>query len=223
MNTASIVAPSILSGDFCDIGGALDRIRRSRADWVHMDVMDGHFVPQITFGPKMVADARGRTDLPLDVHLMVSEPERHIPQFLDAGADLLTFHQEAAVHSHRLLQTIRARGVKAGISIVPATAVTTIEHLLPEIDLVLVMTVNPGFGGQSLIGEALTKVRRLAAMRADRGLEFRISVDGGINESTASTALGSGADVLVTGSAFFRARDPEHYVEQLRRPEGRTV
>jgi ribulose-phosphate 3-epimerase len=211
-----LIAPSILSADFSYMGKAVDDIAGAGADWVHIDVMDGSFVPPITFGAKMAADLRGRTALPFDVHLMTRTPENHIPAFAAAGADYITFHAEASVHAHGVVQSIRRLGKKAGVSIVPSTPVSAVSCLLPFVDLVLVMTVNPGYGGQACITECFAKLGELARLRDRQRLNFLTSVDGGITESTAEAARAAGADVLVTGSAFFAAVDKAAIVKKLR-------
>ena len=211
-----LIAPSILSARFTDVGAGIRRIEAAGADLVHLDVMDGSFVPPISFGSKMVADVRGLTALPLDVHLMIESPERHIQTFAEAGADYITVHAEACIHLHRLIQSLRSLGVKPGVSIVPSTPVAVLQEILHEIDLVLVMSVNPGYGGQSFIPRTLDKIRTLDTMKREQGLGFLISVDGGINRETAPAVREAGANLLVSGSAFFAADDPAREVRDLR-------
>jgi ribulose-phosphate 3-epimerase len=220
MNDRTIVAPSILSGDFSDVASDIGRIEESGADWIHLDVMDGSFVPNITFGPKMVADIRARTRLPLDVHLMIDDPGRYVRAFVDAGADYVTFHIEAAVHAHRVVQQIRSAGAKPGVALVPSTPASAVDELLDEVEMILVMTVNPGFGGQSLIPRTVEKLASIAARRRELGATFLLEVDGGINPETAALVRAAGCDVLVSGSAFFAADDAASYCTAL---SGRTV
>jgi ribulose-phosphate 3-epimerase len=211
-----LVAPSVLSADFGELAAAARAVAAMGGDLVHLDVMDGHFVPNLTFGPKVVADLRPASDLPFDVHLMIERPDAWIDRFAEAGADWITIHLEAAVHAQRTLASIRARGKRPGVSIVPATPAEALSEVLDDVDLVLVMTVNPGFGGQQLIPRTLRKVERLARLREDRGLAFLIEVDGGINRDTARAAIDAGADVLVAGQAIFAAPDPAREVAILR-------
>jgi ribulose-phosphate 3-epimerase len=211
-----LVAPSILSADFSDISGAIAKMENSGADLIHLDVMDGQFVPPITFGAKMVADIGAKTRLPLDVHLMTQNPERLVDEFAAAGASYLTFHAESCVHAHRLIERIREVGVKPGISIVPSTPVSAIAELLPFLDLVLVMTVNPGYGGQSMLPFCLAKVGELKAIREKRGLGFLIAVDGGVGESTIDMVAAQGPEILVVGSAFFGSENPGNLVKRLK-------
>ncbi len=211
-----LVAPSILSADFACLGQAVRRIESGGGDWVHLDVMDGSFVPNITFGPKMVGALRPHSALPFDVHLMIVRPQDYVGQFAAAGADHITFHYEATVHVHRVLSQIKELGKKAGISIVPSTPAEALSELLHMLDQILVMTVNPGFGGQELIERTLEKVRFLASAREREGYHYLLEVDGGINRDTCHLAVEAGADVLVAGSAVFDSEDPEEEIRALK-------
>jgi ribulose-phosphate 3-epimerase len=211
------IAPSILSANFAAMGDAVRDLKAQGADWVHFDVMDGNFVPNITFGPDMCKALRPLTDLPLDVHLMVEHPSDWIVPFQKAGANILTIHVESSErHLHRALQAIHAAGMQAGVVLNPATPIDACVHLLSECDLVLLMSVNPGFGGQSFIPETLVKIRQLRSEIHSRGLETLIEVDGGVNPDTAKLCIEAGADVLVAGSAVFKAPDPADMIRKLR-------
>lgn len=202
------VAPSILSADFARLGAEIAEVERGGADWIHVDVMDGMFVPNITIGPLVVDAIRPVTTLPLDVHLMIEEPDRYIPQFAKSGADIITVHQEACRHLHRTIHLIKDQGIKAGVVLNPATPLVTIGSVLEELDLVLLMTVNPGFGGQKFIHSVLQKVSALRSMLDERGLcHVEIEIDGGVNPETARLCEAAGATVLVAGNAVFKQKD----------------
>jgi ribulose-phosphate 3-epimerase len=200
------IAPSILSSDFARLADSIAAAEEAGADWIHVDVMDGHFVPNITIGVPVVAALRRVTELPLDVHLMIEQPDRYVDAFIDAGADWLTVHQEAAVHLHRTVERIRQQGAKPGVSINPATSLATLDEILPYVDMVLVMSVNPGFGGQRFIPTSSRKVAALRRTLDERGLwPIEIEVDGGIGPDTAGEVVDAGATVLVAGAAVFNA------------------
>ena len=211
------IAPSILSADFARLGEQVAEATRAGADLIHVDVMDGHFVPQITIGALVVSAIRKYTTLPLDVHLMIESPEEQIAQFAKAGADIITVHIEPCAHIHRVIQMIKATGVKAGISINPATSLSMLDEILPEVDLVLVMTVNPGFGGQTFIENTLDKIARLRAEIDRRKLNIELEVDGGINTKTAPRAVKCGATALVAGAAIFNSGESiDEAIKKLR-------
>jgi ribulose-phosphate 3-epimerase len=210
------IAPSILSADFANLASEINRVERAGADLLHVDVMDGHFVPNLTIGPPVVSCIRKVTKLPFDVHLMIDNPEAMIAPFAKAGADIITVHAETAPHLHRLLQSIREHGVKAGVSLNPSTPLSAVEEVLDILDMVLIMTVNPGFGGQQFIAGMLPKIRRLREMIDERKLAVDIEVDGGVNAETASLVVAAGANILVAGSAVYGSPDVAAAIRQLR-------
>lgn len=212
------IAPSILAADFSRLGEQVLKAEAGGADYIHVDVMDGHFVPNITMGPMVVNAVRQVTGLPLDVHLMIESPERYLAEFCAAGANNLTVHVETCPHLHRTVQQIKELGCRAGVTLNPATPVSSLEEILPYVDLVLVLTVNPGFGGQAFIQGMLPKIRRVRAMLDDIGSAAELEVDGGIGPKTAPSTVHAGADVLVAGSAIFGAREGiEEAIEQIRK------
>ena len=209
------IAPSILSADFMRLGEEIHAAADAGADLLHIDIMDGHFVPNITIGPAIVAAIRKITKLPLDVHLMIEDPDKYLQDFADAGADYLTVHCEASVHLHRTVQWIRQKGIKAGVSINPATPVSRLESIITDADLVLLMSVNPGFGGQKFIPGTMEKIRKAKEMIRAAGSRALIEVDGGVKQENAQEIADAGADILVMGSAFFESGDYKKTMEKL--------
>lgn len=214
------IAPSILSADFTRLGEEVKSVEQAGADYIHIDVMDGHFVPNITIGPMIVEAVRRITELPLDVHLMISAPDSFVEEFVKAGADMITVHAEAVNHLHRSIQHIRKAGARPAVSLNPASPLQTIEYVLGDVDMVLLMTVNPGFGGQAFIPEVIPKIERLREMRDGRGLDIEIQVDGGIGPETIGLVSSAGADVFVAGSAIFHSDD---YAKTIRLMRERMV
>ena len=208
------IAPSILSADFARLGEEVRAISAAGADWIHVDVMDGHFVPNITIGPAVVKALRPHSSLPFDVHLMISPADLYLEAFAEAGADILTVHPESGPHLHRTIQRIKALGKKAGVSLNPASPVELVETVLGDIDLILVMSVNPGFGGQSFITSQLKKIERLRRMIDDSGRSIHLQVDGGVDAGNAATVVAAGADVLVAGTASFKG-GAAHYAANI--------
>ena len=210
------LAPSILAADFLKLGEEIQAAEAAGADMLHIDIMDGHFVPNITIGPSIVQSIRKITSLPLDVHLMIEEPDKYLRDFIKAGADYLTVHYEASVHLHRTVQWIKESGIKAGVSLNPATSVWNLEHILPYTDIALLMSVNPGFGGQEFIPEVIEKIKILKKLLREKGLSTLIEVDGGVKLENAPEIISAGADILVMGSAFFNSKDYGTVIKQFR-------
>jgi ribulose-phosphate 3-epimerase len=215
---APLIAPSLLAADFARLGEEVEAIAAAGADWLHLDIMDGHFVPNISFGPGLVKALRGRTRIPFDVHLMIAPADPYLAAFAEAGADIISLHPEAGPHLHRSLQTIRALGKKAGVVLNPATPVEAVAHVLDLVDLILVMSVNPGFGGQSFIESQLPKIATLRRMIEASGRPIHLQVDGGVTEATAPRCIEAGADVLVAGTAVFGRKDYAAAIAALRGP-----
>lgn len=210
------IAPSILSANFLKLGEEIKSAEEAGADMLHIDIMDGHFVPNITIGPSIVDSIRKIASIPLDVHLMIEEPDKYLRDFINAGADYLTVHYEASLHLHRTVQRIKESDIKAGVSLNPATPVWSLEYILPDIELALLMSVNPGFGGQEFIPQVLDKIKMLKRLIRDKGLPTLIEVDGGIKLDNAKEIASAGADILVMGSGFFNSEDYGATIKRLR-------
>ncbi len=215
-----LIAPSILSADFTCLGREVQAVENAGADWIHVDVMDGHFVPNITMGPLIVESVRRTTTLPVDVHLMISRPERYVADFVSAGADYLSVHVEACAHLHRCIDQIKELGAKAGVVLNPATGLSTIDYVLEGLDFVLIMSVNPGFGGQKFIANSLDKIRELRRKIDHNNLSTLIQIDGGVNDDTIAAIAAAGVDVFVAGSAIFNTDDYRKTIDRMRRNIG---
>lgn len=211
-----LIAPSILSADFSKLGEEIHEVENAGADWIHVDVMDGHFVPNITFGPSVVAAVKKSTDLPIDVHLMISNPDHYIQDFANAGANLLCVHAEASVHLNRTIQLIKQNGVKAGVSLNPGTPINVLEWVIEELDYILIMSVNPGFSGQAFIPNSIKKIGSLRKILIKKNISPLIQVDGGVSSDTIADLQNAGADVFVAGSAVFGSEDYAETIAQFR-------
>ena len=210
-----MLSPSILSADFSKLGEEINLIETAGANLIHIDVMDGHFVPNITIGPAVVNSLIGKTKLPFDVHLMIENPERYIDSFININTEYITIHVEACTHIHKTIQQIKSQGVKAGLSLNPATPLSTLENIIDELDLVLLMSVNPGFGGQKFIQSTIKKIEKLSEIRKNKNLSFKIEVDGGINLENIKSVMDAGCDIIVVGAAIFSAKDPIKEVKEF--------
>ena len=219
--TIKYIAPSILSADFSKLGDEIKSVEEAGADWIHVDVMDGHFVPNITIGPLVVEAARRVTSLPIDVHLMIENPDRYIKDFAKAGADLISVQVEACVHLNRTIQMIKESGLRAGAVLNPSTPLSSIEWIMEDVDFIMIMSVNPGFGGQDFIPNSLDKVGALRRIIRDRGLATLIEIDGGVNEKTIKNLSDAGVDVFVAGSAIFKSPDYKKTIDKFRELIGR--
>lgn len=215
MSKKTIVSPSLLAFDFADIKSGLETIKKCDAPWVHFDVMDGHFVPPITFGAQLIKNSRSYSDLFFDTHLMIEKPENYIDEIIETGSNAISVHYESTVHLNRVLNHIKDSGIKAGVCIVPSTPVSALSEVLNIVDLVVVMSVNPGWGGQSFIPSSINKVKQLFDIRKENNYSYLISVDGGVNEENAAVLKKNGADVLVAGSALAKINDKRAFVEKL--------
>lgn len=211
------ISPSILSSDFGRLKEEILKLEEGGADYIHLDVMDGTFVPNITFGPPVIKKLRNITDIPFDVHLMIDKPERYIKDFVDAGADIITVHEEATTHLHRTIEEIKSYGIKAGVSLNPATSLESIEYVLDYIDLVLIMTVNPGFGGQKFIGSMKRKIQKMRSIVDERKLDILLEADGGIKLENAKEIVNYGLDIIVVGSGIFKAKDIVERTKKFKR------
>ncbi len=217
MNSRVKLAPSILSADFARLGEQVAEATKAGADYIHIDVMDGHFVPNITIGAPVLASLRSWTHLPLDVHLMIEQPEKYIPQFANSGANIITVHVEACSHLHRTIQLVKELGVRAGVALNPASSLSLIEEIMPQVDLIVIMSVNPGFGGQAFIPETLGKISRLRSMLNSRKLATELEVDGGITINNAPQIVKAGGDVLAIGASVFKAKEGiSHALQKIR-------